>query len=768
MAYDDSNPRPDNKIGSAPATPGSNKIAPRDGKPDDKGGKAPKDDDKDSRAEKRRGEKAKAKQLEEDQKILARMRSRFTRCVSAEALNRKDMVDDRKFQAGDQWDAKTLQDRANDNRPALTINKIPTFVHQVTNAMREERPGINVNPVGDKSDIDAAKVYRGIIRHIERASAAEIAYDTGFENAVALGLGYWRVLTDFEGPNTFNQCIRIERIRNIFTVYLDPDHLEPDGADSRFGFITEMLPRDEWDMAYPDADPCPFDLAGQGDSYKLWTTKETIRIAEYFEIEMTARRLVLLSNGHEGWDDELDPKIRTMIDAGTLEVKRSRQSQVPKVCWYKASAKEILERRDWVGKTVPIVKITGDEMDVEGKVKYSGVIRFAKDAQRMYNYWSTKETEAIALAPNAPWVIEEGQIEGHEDSWKQANQKPIAVLQYKARSEGGAPVPPPTRQPFAGIPAGIVQAKQGAAEDMMATTGIRFDATPGERVYDESGRALRELRRSGDIGSYHYTDNLARALKRTGEIIIDIIPKVYDTKRVLTILREDDTEERVTIDPSAQKALGEIRDPQNQKIMKVFNPNVGKYGVTVTTGPSYATKRIEASESMMSFIRDLPQTGELIADLVAKNQDWPGAAEMGARLAKAIAMKFPGVMSPDVKDLTPQVQAVLNQLQTQLQQLTTERQQMIKALTDQQADRALERAKIDKDFEAKLLKITADLEAKTAQTQAGIQESMMTHIAAIAKNVETMMGNQTKADTAASAAESKSEATKTKDKTTGG
>lgn len=746
MANGEPNTAPDGKLGIAPPTPGSNKIAPRDGKPDDKGAKPVK----------KSGKKEKETEEKRVQTILTRMRKRFERCVTAEAGNRKEMVEDAKFLAGEQWDPKTLQDRNTDNRPALTINKLPTFVHQVTNAMREERPAINVNPVGDKWDPEAAKMYRGIIRHIERSSAAEIAYDTGFENAVGRGLGYWRVLTEFESPKTFAQCIRIQRIRNIFTVYLDPDHLEPDGADARYGFITEMIPRDEFDETWPAADPMSFDLAGRGDSFKNWTTKDQVRIAEYFEIVHTARKLVLLSNGHEGWEDELADEIKAMIADGRITVERERTSQVPAVKWYKATANDILEERDWIGSSVPIVKVTGDEMDVEGKVQYSGVVRFSKDAQRMYNYWATKETEAIALAPNAPWVIEEGQIEGHETAWQMANRKPIPVLQYKGVSVGGTQAPPPQRQQFAGIPAGIVQAKQGAAQDMMATTGIRFDSTTQDHLYDESGRALREHRRSGDIGSFHYTDNLARALKRTGEICIEIIPKVYDTKRVMTILREDDAEERVMIDPDAGKSIGEMKDPATQKTMKVFNPTIGKYGVTVTIGPSYATKRVEAAESMMDFIRALPQTGEMLADLVAKNQDWPGAPEMATRLAKAIAMKFPGVMSPDMKDVTPQVQAVLTQLQTQLQQMTQERQQMIKAITDQSADRALEKEKIDKAFEAKLIKVVADVETKTAATQAGIQESMMTHIAAIAKNVETMMGHvaksETKSETAPSAA----------------
>jgi len=242
-----------------------------------------------------------------------------------------------------------------------------------------------------------------------------------------------------------------------------------------------------------------------------------------------------------------------------------------------------------------------------------GVTRHAKDPQRMYNYWSTAETELIALAPKAPFIMEEGQVEGHERQWKNAHTKPYPYMLYKGVALGGKPAPPPSRQPFAGSPSGVVQAKAGATDDMKATTGIRFDATMSERVSDESGKALRELKRTSDIGSFHYIDNLARSLHYTGIILIDLIPKIYDRRRVVTILREDGTEEQVKIDPSMQQAMKDVPkgDPQQQGgmssgISKIFNPKVGDYSIPVTIGPSYATKRIESADSMMAFARSMP------------------------------------------------------------------------------------------------------------------------------------------------------------------
>jgi Phage P22-like portal protein len=690
---------------------GMNKLPDQDGS-DERKKKAPKLAEESKPKDKRSSEKKRK------EKILKRLVKRFNRCVKWESDKRTQALEDRKFVAGDQWSSDDMARRKDDKRPCLTVNKLPTFIHQITNDQRQNRPSINISPVGDRGDVEAAKMYRGTIRYLERASNADIAYDTAFNDAVTSGEGFFRILTERESPETFNQTIVWRRIRNPFTVYLDPDHQEPDGADCRFGFITELVPKEEFEDQWPDASLIPFVDSGAGEN-KNWVDSENIRVCEAYEITQETKTLVALSNGWVGFKEDIIPEAQAQIDAGLITIDREGEAQVPSCMWYKFTQVDILDETPWPGRWVPIIKVIGDELDVEGKVKYSGVVRHAKDAQRMVNYWSTAEAEQLGLAPKAPFIMEEGQVEGHEAQWKQANVKAYPYLLYKGTNVAGKQAPPPQRQPPIGIPAGVVQAKQGAAQDMMATTGIRFDATMQERTVDESGRALREIRRTGDIGSFHYVDNLSRSLKHAGEIVLDLIPKIIDTKRIMTILREDDTEEQVEFNPTASKAVTETRHPETGKVKRIFNPTVGKYGVTVTIGPSYATKRIEASESMMDFIRALPETGKFIADLVAKNQDWPGAEEIARRIAKTIP---PQMLAPDQKDMTPQTQALLQAMDAQIKQLLQERQAMVKLLTDQNAERALEQDKINKDFEAKLLSVVQKSEA-SFEKQVGAQMS---------------------------------------------
>jgi hypothetical protein len=535
-----------------------------------------------------------------------------------------------------------------------------------------------------------------------------------------MGWGYWRIVTEYEDEDTFDQVIKVQRIRNPFTVYMDPDSTEPDASDAKWCFITRMVPRNEFDDMYPNSMALPWEEGSTGDEYKSWSTTSEVRIAEYFYIDDEMRTLVHLANGHTGYEDELAEEISRQIEANPDFVVKRREVQAKKVKWCKITAYEILEEQDWPGKWIPVVRVIGNEVDIEGKVNYFGLIRHAKDSQRMYNFWVTSETELIALAPKAPWIMEEGQIEGHEQRWKEANNKSLPYLLYKGTSINGKPAPPPQRQQFAGPPAGVVQAKIAAAQDMQAVTGIRFDATLQERMYDESGKALRELKRVGDLGNFHYVDNLSRSLRFTGMQFIDLIPKIYDTDRVITILREDDSEERVEIDPTLPVPHSRKQMPDG-RIQRLYNPKLGDYEVAVTIGPSFATKRAEAADSMIMFMKAVPQAGPIIGDLIAKNMDWPGAEEISTRLQ---SMLPPALLNKKIDQLPPEARGLVNSLMQQMQQLKAEHDKALALLGDQEKDRQIdreglanEREGMARDYEAKVMKIVADLEAKMAAVE---------------------------------------------------
>ena len=646
-----------------------------------------------------------------DRKVIAQARKRFKLCMDAESKNRANALEDLKFKAGDQWPADIKAQRGNEKRPCLTINTIPTLTHQVSNDLRQNRPAINISPIGDNADKEGAKAFAGMIKAIERDCAADIAYDTAITSAVDVGFGYWRIVTEYESPKSFDQVLVVRRIRNPFSVYLDPSRQEPDGSDAAYAFVTEMIPRDEYESRYPEADKLGWTEKGVGDDLKDWITKDSVRIAEYFTCEQETRRLVQLANGTVTFWDDLDESIQAKVEAGEMELLNDRDVEDQKIVWYKITGTQVLDTRPWLGRWIPIVEVVGEEIDLQGEVIRSGMIRNAKDPARMKNYWASAKTEMVALAPKAPWVGAEGQFDGHPE-WDDAHVRTYAKLEYRPVDLEGRQVPPPQRQGMVGVPAGIVQAEQASSQDMMATTGVRFDSTAQDRMYDESGKALREVRRNMDLGSFHYMDNACRSLRHSGRILVDLIPKIYDRERVVTILQEDDTEQAITVSPTTNKPA--VSNPQalNKAARLIFNPTMGVYGVTVTTGPSYATRRIESAEQMMEFARVMPQKGALIAHLIAKYSDWPGSNEVYKLLAKALP---PQLLAPDPKDMPPQISAFVRGLMSQIAQLTADRTQMLKDLTDNTADRAVKARKVQLDFEAKMAQIFTTARTKAVE-----------------------------------------------------
>lgn len=635
----------------------------------------------------------------DDEALLKTARMRFDLAVEAEAQIRKDALDDLKFRAGEQWpdDVKRMRDA--DSRPSLTINRIPQFIRQITNDQRQNRPSVKVDPVDDRADIDTAKVIQGIIRHIEYNSNADTAYDTAFEGGAGKGLGYWRIVTDYANPTSFEQEIFIKRIRNSFSVYIDPGYQEADASDMNWGFIFEDMSLDEYKAQYKNSKLASMtDYRSIGDMAPGWVSANTIRVSEYFYKSFEEVTICLLSNGRTVEKSKLPAQ---MPDG--FQVVAERTSILPAIKWCKINAVEVLERTDWPGKWIPIIPVFGDELDVDGKRILEGVIRHAKDPQRMYNYWASSETEMIALAPRAPFIGVEGQFEGHEEKWKSANRKNHAYLEYKSKSLNGQPVGPPQRNVYEAPVGAITQARMQSAEDLKATTGI-YDSSLGAKSNENSGVAIEGRVRQSQTSNFHFIDNLSRALRHSGRVILDLIPHVYDTERAVRALGEDGAVDIVQIN--------KIFDKDGKS--KIYRFDVGQYDVTITTGPSFATKRQEAVQSMLSLTQSYPKVAEVAGDLMVRNMDWPGAQEIADRLKKTLP---PGIA--DDKD--PKAQAIPPQIQAQIQQMT----QMIDQLTKElhATSDIIDNKKLELESRERIenLKVQANIEIELARI--GSQEA---------------------------------------------
>jgi hypothetical protein len=646
---------------------------------------------------------------------LATMRHRFQMAMSAYSESREDELDDLRFMAGSpdnqwQWPADVLATRGSvqgqtiNARPCLTINKLPQHVHQVTNEQRQNRPSGKVIPADDKGDIEVAEVFEGMVRHIEYMSDADVVYDTACENQVTYGEGYFRILTEFCTDDSFDQDIRLGRIRNAFSVYMDPMIQDPAGQDAEWCFISQDLEKAEYERQYPDAAPITSIMSqGVGDSsLSQWIDENTIRIVEYFYYTHTPTKLNLYPGNQSFFDGS--PEDKNMKQMGLKPIK-SRTVDVKKVMWMKSNGYEVLQEQEWAGKWIPVIRVIGNEFEVDGRIYVSGLVRNAKDAQRMYNYWVSQEAEMLALAPKAPFIGYGGQFEGYENQWKTANTTnwPYLEVNPDVTDGMGATLPLPQRAPPPLAQTGLIQAKMGASDDIKSTTG-QYDSSLGATSNERSGKAILARERQGDVGTFHYGDNLTKAIRFATRQLIDLIPKIYDTERIARIVGVDGEVSMVKLNPDQPEPVKKIVDQQGIVIEKVYNPSVGIYDVVATTGPGYMTKRQEALEAMAQILQGNPELWKVAGDLFVKNMDWPGAQEMSKRLAKTID---PKLISDTDED--PALQAAQQQMQAMAQEMEGMHQMLAnvgKSIEMQDLER--------KDFEAQIKMFDAETKRLSA------------------------------------------------------
>lgn len=532
---------------------------------------------------------------------------RYKMAVEATQENRADMIDDQRFAAGDQWpdDVKAMRV----GRPMQTINRLPAFIDQIIGDARQNKVAIKVF-AGEDGDVEVAKIYSGLIRSIENRSNADFAYDTALEQTATFGFGAWRIKTRYVDDDTFDQEITIARIPNSLNVYFDPSSIQPDYSDAEYAIVVDSISKDEFKERWPDASETNF----QAEHMQAgWSSGDTMQIAEYWYKDHTPATLYLLNDGTSTFDKPTAPEL----------IVRERKSEkcVVKMCIM--SGAEVLERADWAGRYIPIVGVNGKEDMVEGRRILRGIVRHAKDPQRMYNYWRTIDTETKALAPKAPVMVTTKQLDGLDQYWSDALSGNLPYLPYNPD-----PTSPMPQRLNAGIQdKGFEQAALLAVDEMKATTGI-YSAALGEQSNETSGRAILARQREGDTANFAYIDNLSRAIRYSARVIIDLIPKIYDTERVVEIMGID-----------GQKTLERINSARvndDGVVEPVNDLTTGRYDLVVDVGPSYTTKRIEALNMMVEIAKMNPAIMQIAGDLIVKSMDWDGADAIADRLKRTI------------------------------------------------------------------------------------------------------------------------------------
>ena len=624
-------------------------------------------------------EKSESRAKENDE-ILEEARERFAYVVDNDKDNRDNQRSDTQFVyvPGKQWPDAVRSKRKGWNEICLEFNQLKQFVNQVVNDQRQNRPSIQIHPAGGESSKETAEILQGLIRNIEYDSNAEAAYDTGFQNAVVGGRGWWRICTEYE-KGSFNQKILIKPIPDSNTVYADTAYQEPDGCDRQFVFVTEVITRKDFERRYPKAEPTSWD-----DVDTHWKDGEDkLIIADYYRRISKERVLVQMSDGAIGWKDEM-PKPPEGV---TILAERNADSY--SIEWYKiAGGNQVLEQFDCPGEYIPVICTTGDDILVDGQRMYQGLIRQARDSQSMLNFGMTQQATHLALTPKAPWVVAEGQIEGYEEIWKNANTNNYSVLPYKPTDINGTPVPPPQRTAPSMPDAGWINWCGSMLQMTKSTIGL-YENSLGQRATEVSGKAIVAREKQGDTATFHYVDNQSRAIALTGRIILDWIPIYYDTERIVHIIGPDDTRKPVTINQQVMQPTGNPEAPFTA--IKDNDITVGEYAVVVEAGPGYATKRQETSEKLMQLIQAVPVVGQVASDLIVKSLDIADATVIADRLKFTLPPQIQKSMQDAEqggKPLDTAIQAAMGQAQQRIQQAETIIQQLHQELQKAQQENA--------------------------------------------------------------------------------
>lgn len=638
--------------------------------------------------------------------LLKRAKDRYKVIEEYWADNRKKALEDIKFRAGDQWPEAMKKKRDDANRPALVLDKLSQYLRQVVNDGRQNRPAIKYRPKGD-GDQKVADAFQGLTRSILMASNADQAFDTALDHSAGHGFGYFRILTEYASKKSFDQEIRVERVRNSLAVLLAP-HQAADGSDAEDGFVVDTMPKSVYKAKWPKAKDADSKSSGSDFGEGGWITDDDVRVVEYWYKVPETEVIYQLADGVTVTKDEYE-KAQTEGVMDLPPVKETREAKIDKVKWCRMTGAEILEEQDWAGAYIPIIPVYGTETDVNGKVEYSGLVRLGKDGQMLYNFARTAFAERVALTPKAPWVAAAGQTED-DPNWDTAHTDNHPVLTYNPVEIGGTVLPPPRRETAADIPAGFAAEMQHAEHDIQSALGM-YAASLGAPSNEKSGRAIMARQREGDVATFHYHDNLNRAIRYLGRQMLDLIPKIYDSRRVVRLVAENGETSEVYV--QKEPLPGGIGHGKVDGL-EIFALGAGEYDVEVDTGPSYTTKRQEAMEAQIEMAQGNPQLWMTHGDIMARNMDWPGADEWAKRTKALMPPEMKAAIEKEAAaeegEEDPKIRAVVEAAQVEIdqreqaiqqaQQIVAEAQEGLKA-----AEAELEEARKMSDLKARELDI---------------------------------------------------------------
>lgn len=597
--------------------------------------------------------------------VVNEAKKRFDRCAEFESNARVRFIDDIKFAHGDaangyQWPNAIRRARDLDDKPCLTLNVVRQHNLQIVNDSKQNKTSMQVMAVGNGATFESAQMLQACIRHIEYQSEAQSVYATGSEFQVYGGIGWWRLVTRYRDEDSFDQEIYLERIKDPLSVFMDPDIKQMDGSDAKFALVFDNVLKDEFDEAYPEYKGVIGNLQpmGVGASDSDWVTKDYVRVCEYFRLVETDDVLWSFVDPTDGQRKSLRESL--MPDEVLEAVRHDRLAKWrpvkdTRVEWSLIVGDQIVDETTWPGKYIPLIRVVGEEITIDGVLDRKGHTRAMLDAQRMYNYNASSQVEFVALQGKTPWIAPSKAIEQMETYWNTANTVNHSVLPWNHIDDDGNPVPPPFKdQPPNASPA--YEAGMTTAFNQMMMVSGQWQNQMGMGGNERTGEAISRRQAQGDTAVYHFFDNYESAIRYTSRQLIDLIPRIYDTKRVLKCQADDGEEFELLLDPGAKEAYTQQIQADGKVVKRVFNPTVGIYDVMAGAGPSYGTQREETVKALTLILTQAPQLTGVIGDLLLQAMNFKEAQEAARRLKRMVPGQALGTgPSPEVQGLQQQV-----------------------------------------------------------------------------------------------------------------
>lgn len=633
------------------------------------------------------------------QKLHKEALERFERVSEAERDQREKAIEDAKFAHAEdgQWEEDAREKRK--DRPRYTLNRVAGALDQVNGDQRQNRTQIKVRPkTGGNKDI--AKIKMGLARSIENQSDAEAIYDAAFDEVITSGYGGWRVLTQFSDDDSFDQEIVMAPIKSAASsLYFDDSAEKYDKRDALWAFYLKDIPQDAFKREWPDATVTDFsDGVYHSGSCAGWFRQDKVRIAEYWVVDLVDAEIGLMSDGRVlNLTEEKDVLDELAAQFPPVTVLKKRKTKIRKVKSYIMNGAEILEGpMDWAGKYIPLIPVYGRTYNIQGKEYIRGMVRIAKDPQRIYNYAASTAIEATALTPKDPIWITAKQAQGHESKLRTFNttNSPFMIYNTDPQAPGA-----PQRTGAPSVQQALIEQRTQASMDIYHTTGVQPPSL-GLNPEMQSGKAIIAQQKMGDRSTFVFSDNLHKSIKYTGDILDDLEPRIYDTQRVVTILNFDGTTEDVEINAEAINDFNQtVIDEETGKPVIVNDLSAGKYETYIEAGPAYTTLREESAQQLIDLVAASPRFESMATDLIAKNLNILEYEELTKRIRAQMIKE--GTVQPTEEEIqelglnqgppepSPEQIALLENLQMQTAEIMA-RVENINADTDNKDAKTLE------------------------------------------------------------------------------